>query len=168
MSDQILNRVAASSLVTFDLEDHYQEGIREVLDIKPLLEQELILREKPFREFIKTHDWSAYTDKHLAVHCSSDAIVPVWAFMLLATALEPFARTIVYGDLEKLEEKLFFNSLAKVDWSAFTGSKVVVKGCSRVRVPESVFVEVTTRLKPVVSSLMFGEACSAVPVFKKK
>lgn len=168
MSEEITNRVAASSLITFDLEDHYQEGDRQVIDIKSLLEQELILREKPFREYIKAHDWSSYTGKHVAIHCSSDAIVPVWAYMLLTTALEPFVRTVVYGDLDKLEEKLFFNSLSKVDWSTFTGSKVVVKGCSRVRVPESVFVEVTARLKPVVSSLMFGEACSAVPVFKKK
>lgn len=168
MSEEIKNRVAASALITFDLEDYYRAGERIVFDIKPLLEQELILREKPFREFVKNHDWSAFAGKHVAVCCSSDAIVPVWAFMLLVSALEPFAKTIVYGDLEKLEEKLFLDALAGVDWTSFAGAKVVLKGCSKVRVPEGVFVEATARLKPVVSSLMFGEACSAVPVFKKK
>ena len=168
MSEEIKNRVAASGVITFDLEHFYSEGERVAFDIKPLLEHELILREKPFREFVKNNDWTTFSEKHVAVFCSSDAIVPVWAYMLLVAALEPFAKTIVYGDLDKLEEKLFLNSLATVDWTVYSGSRVFVKGCSKVRVPEGVFVEVTARLKPFVSSLMFGEPCSAVPVFKKK
>lgn len=168
MSEEIVNRVAASGLITFDLEQYYQEGAREVLDIQPLLEGGLVLREKSFREHVRQHDWSAFQGKHVAIRCSVDAIVPVWAYMLLASALQPFARTIVFGDLEKLEEKIFLEALSQVDWSSFSGARVVVKGCSKVPVPESVYVEVTTRLKPVVASLMFGEACSSVPVFKKK
>ncbi|MFZ9982219.1 MAG: DUF2480 family protein [Cyclobacteriaceae bacterium] len=168
MSEEIKNRVADAGLITFDLEDFYKEGERVVFDIKPLLEQELILREKPFREFVKSNDWSGFSEKHVAIFCSLDAIVPVWAYMLLVAALEPYAKTIVYGDLDKLEEKLFLNSLATVDWTAYSGTRVFVKGCSKARVPEGVFVEVTARLKPFVSGLMFGEPCSAVPVFKKK
>ena len=168
MSEEIINRVAASGLITFDLEQYYQEGEREALDIQPLLEGGLVLREKSFREHVRQYDWSAFQGKHVAIRCSVDAIVPVWAYMLLASALEPFARTIVFGDLEKLEEKIFLQALSRVDWSSFSGARVVVKGCSKVPVPESVYVEVTTRLKPMVASLMFGEACSSVPVFKKK
>lgn len=168
MSEEIVNRVAASGLITFDLEQYYRKGVRELMDIEPLLEGGLVLREKSFREYVRQNDWSLFQDKHVAIYCSAEAIVPVWAYMLLASALQPFAQTVVFGDLNKLEEKLFFGSLEDVDWSSFKDAKVIVKGCSKVMVPESVYVEVTTRLKPVVSSIMFGEACSSVPVFKKK
>lgn len=168
MSDEIINRVTASSLITFDLDNFYQAGDRVVIDIKSNLENELVLREKTFREFVKNNDWSVYDGKHVAIHCSADAIIPVWAYMLIVVSLEPYAETIAFGDLVKLEEKLFFDSLSKVDWTEFSGAKVVVKVCSKLQVPESIFIEVTARLKPFVSSLMFGEACSSVPVFKKK
>lgn len=163
----IINRVANSPLVTLDLEDLYLPGERVLLDIKPQLFQELILKEKDFRNFIKTTDWSAYKNKFVAITCSADAIIPHWAYMLLTSALQPHARTIVFGSLEDLETKIFFDALSRVDWNKFTDAKVVVKGCSKVEVPAAVYVEATRLLMPCASSIMFGEPCSTVPVFKK-
>lgn len=164
---QIVNRVAGSALITFDLEEYYQPGDRVLIDIKDQLYQGLILKEKDFREFIKTHNWALYKDKFVAITCSADAIVPTWAFMLLSIALQPFARKIVFGSLDDLEISLFSEKLAVVDWSLYNNAKVVVKGCSKVNVPGAVYVEATNKLKPLVASLMFGEACSTVPLFKR-
>jgi hypothetical protein len=166
--DEIVNRVASSSLVTFDLEELYTPGDRTVFDINDLLFQGLILREKDLRDFIKNHDWSVYQDKFVAISCSSDAIVPTWAYMLLSIALQPFAKVIVYGSLEDLERQLFYQRLSDFDWEKFRNAKVVVKGCSKVSVPVSAYVEVIKYLQPIVSSLMFGEACSTVPLSKTR
>ncbi|HEY0654516.1 MAG TPA: DUF2480 family protein [Chryseosolibacter sp.] len=163
----IVNRVANSQLVTFDLEELYQAGERIVVDISDQLFQGLILREKDFRNFIKTTDWSSYKNKFVAITCSADAIIPHWAYMLLTSALQPHARTIVFGSLEDLETKIFFDVLSKVDWNKFSDAKVVVKGCSKVNVPAAVYVEATRLLMPCASSIMFGEPCSTVPVYKK-
>jgi hypothetical protein len=168
MEEQIVNRVSASNQVTFDLEELYTSGVREQFDIKDLLFQGLILKEKDFRDFIKTHDWSQYTGKHVAIICSADAIIPTWAFMLLAVALQPFATTVVFGSLEDLERHLFTQKLNAVDWQKFQSVKVVVKGCSKVPVPVSAYVEVVNHLRPIAASIMFGEACSTVPLFKSK
>lgn len=165
--DQIVNKVANSSLITFNLEEYYVQGDRILLDIKDQLYQGLILKEKDFRDFIKTHDWSQYQNKFIAITCSADAIVPTWAYMLLAIALQPFAKKIVFGSLQELETILYHEQLAKIDWSKFNNAKVVVKGCSKVDVPIAVYVEATNRLKPLAASLMFGEPCSTVPLFKK-
>jgi hypothetical protein len=165
--DQIVNKVANSSLITFNLEEYYVQGDRILLDIKDQLYQELILKEKDFRDFIKTHDWSQYQNKFIAITCSADAIVPTWAYMLLTIALQPFAKKVVFGSLQELETVLYHEQLAKIDWSKFNNAKVVVKGCSKVDVPIAVYVEATNRLKPFVTSLMFGEPCSTVPLFKK-
>src|SRR5688572_12326321 len=165
---EIINRVSTSSLITFDLEEYYQPGERILFDIKDQLYQGLILKEKDFREFIKSHDWSLYQNKFVAITCSADAIVPTWAYMLVAIALRPFAKTIEFGTLETLEEKLFQNALASVNWSQFQNVKVVVKGCSKVDVPTSAYVLAVSKLQPIASSLMFGEACSTVPLYKKK
>ncbi len=167
MESEIINRVSSSSLVSFDLEEYYQPGERVLIDIKDQLFQELILREKDFRNYIKTHDWSQYKDKFVAIHCSADAIVPTWAYMLLAIALEPYSKQIVFGLLENLEEQLFRTALSKVDWLNYKDAKVVIKGCSKVNVPVSIYVEATNRLKPIASSLMFGEPCSTVPLYKR-
>lgn len=164
---EIINRVASSALKVFDMEEHYLPGERVVLDIKEQLYQGMILREKPFREFIKAHDWSLYRDKFVAVTCSEDAVVPTWAYMLLTSALEPFARMVVFGKLEELEVKLFFDSLSKVDWQQFADAKVVIKGCSKVAVPTAAYVEATRLIRPYAASIMFGEPCSTVPVFKR-
>lgn len=165
--NEIINRVAGSSIKTFDLEQYYEPGERILLDIKDQLYQGLILKEKDFREFIKTHDWSLYQDKFVAITCSEDAIVPTWAYMLLTSSLEPFARTIVFGGLQDLETKIFFESLSRVDWQQFKDAKVVLKGCSKVAVPIAAYVEATRLMRPYAASIMFGEPCSTVPVFKK-
>lgn len=165
--DKIINKVASSSLVTFDLEKFYQPGERVVIDIKDQLFQGLLLREKDFRVFIKDHDWSSYEGKFVALTCTADAIVPTWAYMLLAIALEPYASRVVFGSLDELETELFRQKLLDVNWEEFKNSKVVIKGCSKVNVPPAVYVETTTQLKRVASSLMFGEPCSTVPLYKK-
>lgn len=170
MGDQkeIINKVASSALVTLDLEELYQPGERVVIDIKDQLFQELILREKDFREFIKTTDWSAYQNKYVAITCSTDAIIPTWAYLLLTIALEPYANLIVFGSKVELEERLYLDALSKIDWSKFEGAKVVIKGCSKVDVPDAAYVEVVRKLRPIASSLMFGEPCSTVPLYKRK
>lgn len=168
MEEQIVNRVAASNLITFDLEELYPAGDRVLFDVKDLLFQGLILKEKEFRDFVKNHDWSQYSGKHVAVACSADAIVPTWAFMVVAVALRPFAATVFFGTLDELETHLFRQRLDQVDWNKFSEAKVVVKGCSKVNVPVSAYVEVVNHLQPIVSSLMFGEPCSTVPLFKRK
>ena len=164
---EIINRVASSAIVTFDLEDLYVRGERVVLDISAQLYEGIILKEKPFREFIKTHDWSRYKGKFVAVKCSADAIVPTWAYMLLTVSLEPYAAMVVFGDRVDLEEKLYHDALARVPWEKYKDAKVVIKGCSKVEVPTAAYVEATRRLRPLASSIMFGEPCSTVPVFKK-
>jgi hypothetical protein len=164
----IVNRVASSSLVTFDLEQYYPAGERVFIDIKDQLFQGLILKEKDFRAYLKSHDWSGYRDKFVAVACSVDAIIPAWAYMLLTSALQPFARKIVFGSREDLETKIFFEVLSEINWEQFTNAKVVIKGCSKVNVPTAVYVESTRLLMPYAASIMFGEPCSTVPVYKKR
>lgn len=166
MSDEIINKVAQSGLIEFNLEDHYPEGERVLVDVKNNLFQELILREKDFREFVKNEDWSKYKDKFVALTCTADAIVPTWAYMLLATALEPFAKKIVFGDLKTLETLIFSDVLSKIKVEDFRDKRVVIKGCSKLPVPESAYVEITRLLRPVAKSIMYGEACSTVPIYK--
>lgn len=165
--DQIVNKVAGSSLITFDLEEYFQPGERVLLDIRDQLYQGLILKEKDFREFIKMHDWASYEGKFVAIFCAADAIVPTWAYMLLAIALQPHAKHVVFGTLEELEVDLFRKSLADIQWSRYRDAKVVIKGCSKVNVPVAVYVEATSRLKPYAASMMFGEPCSTVPLYKR-
>jgi len=165
--EEIVNRVANSSLVTFDLEDLYQPGDRVVIDIKEQLYEGLILKEKEFRLFIKEHPWSNYKNKFVAITCSADAIIPTWAFMLVAVALQPFAKKVIFGTLDDLEKNLFMDALAKVDWKKYNDAKVVVKGCSKINVPIQAYVETINRLRSLAASIMFGEPCSTVPLFKK-
>lgn len=168
MENEIVNRVSNSQLVTFDLEELYTPGERIVFDIKQLLFQELILREKDFRDFVKGHNWAQYQNKFVAITCSADAIIPTWAYMLLASALQPYSQQIIFGTLQDLEARLFEQTLNKVDWQKFTNAKVVVKGCSKVEVPVSIYVEATNKLRQVAQSIMYGEPCSTVPIFKRK
>lgn len=163
---EIVNKVAQSPLITIDLEDFYVQGDRIPFDLKDNLYEGLILKEKDFRQFLKEHDWSEYKDKHVAIYCSADAIVPTWAYMLLTVKIEPFAKTIVYGDLPQLEEELFKQAIHKINPLDFQDKKVVVKGCSKIQVPTSIYVEITRLLRPFVSSIMYGEPCSTVPVYK--
>jgi hypothetical protein len=164
----IVNRVANSALVTFDLETYYRPGERVMIDIKDQLHQGLILREKEFRAYVTGNDWSKFNNAFVAIHCSADAIVPTWAYMLLAIALEPHAARVVFGTLDDLETVLFKEALEGVDWDGFRGAKVVVKGCSKVAVPVAVYVEATNRLRPLASNIMYGEPCSTVPLFKAR
>ena len=165
--EQIINKVANSALITFNLEDYYETGDRILLDIKDQLYEGLVLREKDFRDFIKNHNWAQYENKLVAITCSADAIVPTWAYMLLAIALKPFAKRVIFGSLQELEIENYRNALAKIQWSAFKDAKVVIKGCSKVDVPVAIYVDVVNQLKPHAASLMFGEPCSTVPLFKK-
>jgi hypothetical protein len=166
--NEIINRVSGSSLVTFDLEEYYQPGERVLLDIKDQLHEGLILKEKDFRAYIKSHNWQQYQNKLVAITCSADAIIPTWAHMLVAIALTPYATAIEFGTLKQLEEKLYDSALAKINWEQFRNAKVVVKGCSKVSVPASAYVKAAAYLQPIASSLMFGEACSTVPLYKKQ
>jgi hypothetical protein len=167
MENEIINRVANSSLVTFDLETLYTPGARVTYDIKDHLFQGLILREKDFRDHIKTHNWSDFRDKFVSIICTADAIVPTWAYMLLAVALKPYAKRVFFGSEEELEKELFHEKLVAIDWEQYRGAKVVVKGCSDVQVPVSAYVEATSQLSSVAASVMYGEPCSTVPIFKR-
>lgn len=167
MSDPpILNKVATSGIVTFDLEEMYPPGERVVFDLKPLLWQEIALKEDDLRTFCKAHDWSQYAGKSVSVHCSVDAIVPTWAFMLVATHLQPHAAFITQGDAEKLERAVFTRFVQRLDVEPYRNARVVVKGCSKLPVPLNTYVELSAKLLPVVKSLMFGEPCSTVPLYK--
>lgn len=166
--EEIINRVSSSQLVTFDLEELYTPGDRVQFDVKDQLFQELVLKEKDFRNFVNNHDWSQYQDKFVAITCSVDAIVPTWAFMLLSSSLQPFAKQVLFGSLRDLEIVLFKQALDKVDWKKYDNTKVVIKGCSKVEVPVSAYVEATNKLRLIATSIMYGEPCSTVPIFKRK
>jgi hypothetical protein len=164
---EIINKVANSGLVTLDIADYYVEGERILYDLKQNLFMEAILREKDFREFLKQHDWSQYHGKHVAIICSVDTIIPAWAYMLLATKIAPYATTVIKGDLEALESYLFSQELAKKDFSVYKDIKIVIKGCGDLPIPDSAYLEITQKLLPYAASIMFGEPCSTVPVYKK-
>lgn len=165
---EIVNKVSTSGLTTINLEDFYASGDRIVFDLKPHLFQELILKEKDFREFVKSNDWSAFTGKLVAVSCSADAIVPTWAYMLLAIALEPFAKKIYFGSIAQMEEFIFVEQLSQLDITKFENQKVVIKGCGDIPVPVNAYVHIARLLRPHVKSIMYGEPCSTVPLFKSK
>ncbi|MDX5443076.1 MAG: DUF2480 family protein [Hymenobacteraceae bacterium] len=164
---EIINRVAQSALTTINLEELIHPGERVVYDIKENLFQGLILREKDFREFIKNNDWSAFDGKNVAIICSVDAIVPTWSYMLLAAKLQGHANRYVFGDLAALEQALFQDAIAKINAEDYLDAKVVVKGCGNVPVPEFAYVEIMNKLLPVAASIMYGEPCSTVPLYKK-
>ena len=163
----IVNRVSASSLISIDLEEFYTVGERVQFDMKDCLFQGMILKEKEFRDFIKAHDWSRYQDKFVAITSSVEAIIPTWAYMLLSVALQPFARKVFFGTVAELESHLFHEVVSVFPWEQYRDAKVVIKGCSKVAVPASAYVEVTNYLRPLAASIMFGEACSTVPLFKR-
>lgn len=167
MENEIINRVADSPLVTIDLEDFYVKGERAVIDLKENLENGFLLREKSFREFVRNQNWEIYRDKLVAVFCSEDVIIPKWAYMLVATRLAGIARKIFFGATADMERSLFSGQLEKIDPEKFRDKKVVIKGCGKIDVPESAFLDISFKLAPYVSSLMYGEPCSTVPVFKK-
>jgi hypothetical protein len=168
IQENFVNKVAQSGLVTLDPAEFYVPGERFVYDIKDNLFQGLILREKDFREFVKEHDWTQYQDKNVAVTCTADAIVPAWAYLLLANRMAPYANEVVFGDAEVLETVLFVKAIASLDVEQYRDQRLVIKGCGDVPVPVSAYVELGKKLTPVVKSLMFGEPCSTVPIYKKR
>lgn len=165
--EPIVNRVAQSSLVTFDLEKLYHPGPRLEWDMKQQLFQGLILKERDFRNFLKSHDWSQYKGKNIAITCSVEAVVPTWAYMLLAIHLSPYANHLVFGNLRDLEKSLFQKALAGIDLETYRDAKVIIKGCGNLPIPEFAYVEATRLLKEVAGSIMYGEPCSTVPLYKK-
>ena len=163
----LVNRVANSGLETIDLEEFYPSGEVMPFDLKNYLFMELILKEKDFREALKNHDWAQYTGKNLVVYCSADAIIPMWAYMLIATYAAPYASNIMQCLPEQFVELAFLQKLAAFDLSAYAGKRIVVKGCSDKPVPPSAYLDITRRLQPIALSILFGEPCSTVPVYKK-
>jgi hypothetical protein len=166
--DEIVNKVASSGIITIDLEELFTEGERVFLDIKPHLFHELILKEKDFREFIKGNDWSAYNGKIVGIVCTADAVVPTWAYMLLTLALTPYAKRIFFADAPGIEQLLFAESLSRFDPLKYKDARIVIKGCGTKPVPTNAFVQLTALLKPYVKSIMYGEPCSTVPLYKAK
>jgi hypothetical protein len=164
--DEIINKVAGSGIISIDLADFAEPGDRVIFDIKPHLFMEQILKEKEFRAFVKEHDWSGYAGKIVGITCTAEAIVPTWAYMLLALSLEPHAKKVFFANAQQLEDLLFAESLSKLDVSQFRDARVVVKGCGDVPVPVNAYVMLSAKLRPYVKSLMYGEPCSTVPLFK--
>ena len=168
MSDSIINKVAESGLVSVDLA-HYIPTTEIVLfDIKQYLFMELILKEKDFRASLLSADFTIYQDKIVGIYCSVEAIIPMWANMLIASALQPFAKAIYFGDENKVREQILLEAIALINVSDFNDQRVVVKGCGETPISESAYIAITNKLKPVVKSIMYGEPCSTVPVYKKK
>lgn len=168
MADEIVNRVTQSSLVLFDLEEFYPEGERVFIDLTEWLENGLVLREKSFREAVKTFNWAQYQDHFVALGKSTDVIIPVWAYMLITSHLQPYAKRVVVGDLTALESAIFQAAIENLNVSTYEGKALIIKGCAHKPVPESAYVQAVEKLRPVARSIQFGEACSSVPLFKRK
>ena len=167
MSEPFVNKVAESGLITLDLEKFYPKGETTVFDLKDHLFMGLILKEKDFREALKKLDWSVYHDKNVALTCSADAIIPVWAWMLAVSYLQPVAKEVVMGDEKELHRSLYLKNIDAIDINEFAGQRVVIKGCGETPIADYVYMEITKKLRPVVKSIMYGEPCSTVPVYKK-
>jgi hypothetical protein len=168
MSDEIINRVANSVLEVFDLEDYYPKGIRSQVDLAPWLFEGQILKEKDFRAYLKAHDWSKYQGHFVAISCSTNAILPAWASILVAIQLAPFAAKTVNGSLEDLEASLYEALLPQLDYSSYQNKPVIIKGCAKKPVPVRAYILAAQFLQPFAKSIMYGEACSAVPLFKSE
>ena len=165
--DEIVNKVANSVLEVFDLEDYYPSGIRTQLDISQWLLDGFLLKEKDFREALKNHDWSQFQNHFVAIHCSTDAIIPAWASILVTVYLSPFAKKVVVGNITDLETSLYQEILSTLDYSKYQDKPIILKGCSKKPVPESAYIMAIQKLQPFAKSIMYGEACSAVPLYKK-
>lgn len=168
MADEIVNRVANSALINIDLEEFYPTGKRVLFDIKDWLFEGIILKETDFREHVKEHDWSQYQDSFVALTCSEDAIIPSWAYLLLASELAPYARKVVVGNLEMLETSVYQELINNLQIEEYKDKPVIVKGCADKPIPPSAFTFLIQKLQPVAKSIMYGEACSTVPLYKKK
>jgi hypothetical protein len=168
MADEIVNRVASSKLKTIDLEDYYPKGERTVIDIKNWLFHELILKETEFRAYLVAHDWSQYKNHYITLTCTSDAVIPSWAYMLITTYLTPFAKKTIVGSLKELESAIFQEIINSINTEEYRDNPVIIKGCSNKPIPETAYIFLIEKLQPIVKSIMFGEACSTVPLYKRK
>lgn len=168
MEEVFVNKVAESGLISFDLEEFYPKGEIKTFDLKEFLFMGMILKEKDYRAALQTTDWEQYRDKYVSIVCSADAIIPMWANMLAASYLQPIAKEVVFGDEKKLIETILIKRINEVKGEDYLDKRVVVKGCGDVSIPEAAYVEITNKLRPFVKSIMYGEPCSTVPIFKKK
>lgn len=168
MAEEIINKVAQSGILTLDLEGYYPKEEIIGFDIKPLLYMEMLLKEKDFRQQLKTMDWSAYEGKAVAIYCSADAIIPRWAYMLLAVYLQPVTAAIYVGTVEELAMSLLIQKVKELDYTEFEGKRIIIKGCGPLNVSAAAYMEMTKNMLPFAQSIMYGEACSSVPVYKKK
>jgi hypothetical protein len=168
VEEKIINKVSKSKLVTIEMKNFKGDQKRAVLDIKQWLFKGLILKEKVFRTFLKEHEWKDYTDMYVAVHCSVDTIVPVWAYMLIVNYLKPFAKKIILGDQYLLEKEIFEININNIDLNVIKDKRILITGCSNTYIPPESYILITEKLMDYTKSLMFGEACSNVPIFKKR
>lgn len=166
--EEIINKVANSALEVFDLEDFYLNGTRTQIDVSQWLYEGFLLREKDFRETLKNEDWSKYQDQYVAIHCATDAIIPAWATILVTIYVAPFAKKVVSGTIQDLETALYQEILSTIDYSKYQDKPIIIKGCSKKPVPESAYIMAAQKLQPFAKSIMYGEACSAVPLYKSK
>jgi hypothetical protein len=167
MSDGIVNKVAESGLITLDLERFYPKDETALFDLKDYLFMGLVLKEKEFREAIKNTDWEIYRNKYVGVVCSADAIIPVWAYMLVSSYLQPIAKDVVMGDEKEIHKIIFLKNIQSIDINEFADKRIVVKGCGETPIEEFAYLEITKRLRPVAKTIMYGEPCSTVPIYKK-
>jgi len=167
MSEAIVNKVSESGLITLDLEQYYPREEVVLYDLKDYLFMGLILKEKDFRESLKNLDWEVYKNKYVGVTCSADAIIPPWAYMLAASYLQPIAKDVIMGDEKEVHKTIFLKNIQGIDANEFTGQRVVVKGCGDTPIGEFAYMEITKLLRPVVKTIMYGEPCSTVPIYKK-
>jgi len=167
MSETIINKVAESGLVTIDLALYYPQEEIMVFDLKDHLYMGLILKEKEFREALKNYNWDSYKNKFVAVTCSTDAIIPPWAYMLVASYLQPLARDVMVGNAEEVNKTIFLDNIKKIDVRDFADQRVVIKGCGEIPIGEFAYMEITKLLRPVAKTIMYGEPCSTVPIYKK-
>ena len=168
MSDEIINKVSNSKLINIDLEEFYPDGERVLFDIKDWLFEGIILKEKDFRASVKDHNWSGYKNAFVALTCSEDAIIPSWAYLLLASELSAFAKKVVVGNLELLETVLFQEVIQNLNIEPFKDKPIIIKGCAQKPIPSSAFTMLIQKLQPIAKTIMYGEACSTVPLYKAK
>jgi hypothetical protein len=166
--EQIVNKVAESGIITLDLAPYLPGDNIASFDLKDFLYMEMILKEKDYRAALQTHDWQQYDGKHVAVYCSADAIVPVWAYMLAAAYLQPVTESVYFGTEAELFKYLLLSSISQIPVADYEDKRVVIKGCGDTPIPDAAYLAITAHLRPVVKSLMYGEPCSTVPVYKKR
>lgn len=166
---EIVNRIANSGLITIDMADYFpKEAEIQLFDLKPYLFMEMVLKEKDFREHLKNIDWSQYQDKNVAIFCSTDAIIPYWAYMLVTVNLSPFTKNIFKGNIETAQKNILQNRINEIDPNSYADQRIVIKGCGVAAITEEFYVTITAKLAPYVKSIMYGEPCSTVPIYKKK